>query len=63
MDNLIAIGLGLALRYVVDLVVHHNIKLGGSLVGKSPLHIGIGRPSPTVSTLQGYGRDSLFITS
>ncbi|OBZ70673.1 hypothetical protein A0H81_09138 [Grifola frondosa] len=33
MDNIVAIGVGLGLRAVIDLVTHHDLKLGGSLVG------------------------------
>ena len=33
MDSLFAIGAGLALRFVVDLVSNHNLKIGGTLVG------------------------------
>lgn len=33
MDNLIAIGLGLGLRLVVDITTDHNVKVGASIVG------------------------------
>ncbi|OBZ71007.1 hypothetical protein A0H81_09135 [Grifola frondosa] len=33
MDNIVAIGVGLGLRAIIDLVTHHDLKLGGSLVG------------------------------
>lgn len=33
MDSLYAIGAGLALRFVVDFVSDHNLKIGGTLVG------------------------------
>ncbi|KAI0266723.1 hypothetical protein BC834DRAFT_110448 [Gloeopeniophorella convolvens] len=33
MDSIFAIGLGFALRFVVDAASHHNSRLGGSLVG------------------------------
>jgi len=33
MDSIFAIGLGLTLRLVVDVVSHHDLRLGGTLVG------------------------------
>ncbi|KIM83326.1 hypothetical protein PILCRDRAFT_45583, partial [Piloderma croceum F 1598] len=33
MDSIYAIGAGLILRFVVDLVSDHNLKIGGTLVG------------------------------
>ena len=33
MDNLVAIGLGLGLRALIDTVTHHNHRVDGSLVG------------------------------
>ncbi|TFK70599.1 hypothetical protein BDN72DRAFT_746697, partial [Pluteus cervinus] len=33
MDHLLAIGLGLSIRYLVDLVSHHDFKVVGTIVG------------------------------
>ncbi|KAF9467381.1 hypothetical protein BDZ94DRAFT_1249217 [Collybia nuda] len=33
MDSILAIGVGLAVRFVIDLVSHHDVKLTGTLVG------------------------------
>ncbi|KAF9024548.1 hypothetical protein BDZ89DRAFT_897490, partial [Hymenopellis radicata] len=33
MDSILAIGAGLGLRFVVDIVSHHDLKLTGTIVG------------------------------
>ncbi|KII92837.1 hypothetical protein PLICRDRAFT_63073, partial [Plicaturopsis crispa FD-325 SS-3] len=33
MDSIYAIGLGLSLRFVIDTLSHHDVRLSGSLVG------------------------------